>query len=197
MKQIYSAILLLFLCSTITFAQTPAKDKISIFGGYEHFPELRKRNGYNIGIEYRHYLRKRIYTVINAHAGVNDGVRNEKYEREGIQYNFDLSNSVRDYMIGLGVGFEVLQKNKHIIYLQGTFGLGTTDIEQDYITLSPGGAYDIVKTNYEEHTRFAISATAGYDYQINNLLAIGVNYTCWQIGYESKNAANVRISFCF
>ena len=59
------------------------------------------------------------------------------------------------------------------------------------------GAYDIVKTYEEKSTRFAISASAGYDYQLTDWLSIGVNYTGWQIGYEYKNSANVKLGVIF
>ena len=58
-------------------------------------------------------------------------------------------------------------------------------------------AYDIVKTYEEKSTRFAISASAGYDYQLTDWLSIGVNYTGWQIGYEYKNSANVKLGVIF
>ena len=50
---------------------------------------------------------------------------------------------------------------------------------------------------YEKSTRFAISASAGYDYQLTDWLSIGVNYTGWQIGYEYKNSANVKLGVIF
>lgn len=49
----------------------------------------------------------------------------------------------------------------------------------------------------EKSTRFAISASAGYDYQLTDWLSIGVNYTGWQIGYEYKNSANVKLGVIF
>lgn len=57
----------------------------------------------------------------------------------------------------------------------------------------PGGAYGIIKTYEEKSTRFTISASAGYDYQLTGWLSIGVNYTDWQISYEYKNYANVKL----
>lgn len=54
-----------------------------------------------------------------------------------------------------------------------------------------------VNTYEEKSTRFAISASAGYDYQLTDWLSIGVNYTGWQIGYEYKNSANVKLGVIF
>lgn len=182
--------------STNIYAQK-GSSQFSLFGGFEHFPELKCRNGYNVGVEFKHYLNNRVYALANFHAGVNDGTKNVSYTRDEIDYNFDLSNSVRDYMIGFGIGGDLLHINRHKIYMQGTVGIGSSEQYEDGITLSPGGAYDIVKTYEEKSTRFAISASAGYDYQLTDWLSIGVNYTGWQIGYEYKNSANVKLGVIF
>lgn len=182
--------------STNIYAQKGSSQS-SLFGGFEHFPELKCRNGYNVGVEFKHYLNNRVYALANFHAGVNDGTKNVSYTRDEIDYNFDLSNSVRDYMIGFGIGGDLLHINRHKIYMQGTVGIGSSEQYEDGITLSPGGAYDIVKTYEEKSTRFAISASAGYDYQLTDWLSIGVNYTGWQIGYEYKNSANVKLGVIF
>lgn len=182
--------------STNIYAQK-GSSQFSLFGGFEHFPELKCRNGYNVGVEFKHYLNNRVYALANFHAGVNDGTKNVSYTRDEIDYNFDLSNSVRDYMLGFGIGGDLLHINRHKIYMQGTVGIGSSEQYEDGITLSPGGAYDIVKTYEEKSTRFAISASAGYDYQLTDRLSIGVNYTGWQIGYEYKNSANVKLGIIF
>lgn len=182
--------------STNIYAQK-GSCQFSLFGGFEHFPELKCRNGYNVGVEFKHYLNNRVYALANFHAGVNDGTKNVSYTRDEIDYNFDLSNSVRDYMLGFGIGGDLLHINRHKIYMQGTVGIGSSEQYEDGITLSPGGAYDIVKTYEEKSTRFAISASAGYDYQLTDWLSIGVNYTGWQIGYEYKNSANVKLGIIF
>lgn len=182
--------------STNIYAQK-GSSQFSLFGGFEHFPELKCRNGYNVGVEFKHYLNNRVYALANFHAGVNDGTKNVSYTRDEIDYKSNLSNSVRDYMLGFGIGGDLLHINRHKIYMQGTVGIGSSEQYEDGITLSPGGAYDIVKTYEEKSTRFAISASAGYDYQLTDWLSIGVNYTGWQIGYEYKNSANVKLGIIF
>lgn len=182
--------------SSNAFSQK-GSSQFSFLGGYEHFPELKCRNGYNVGVEFKHYLNNRIYTLANFHAGVNDGTKNESYTRDNIDYSFDLSNSVRDYMIGFGLGGDLLHINRHKIYMQGTVGIGSSEQYEDGIILSPSGAYDMVKTYEEKSTRFAISASAGYDYQLTDWLSVGVNYTGWQIGYEFKNSANIKLGIIF
>lgn len=190
-------ILILSILSSINIYAQKGSSQFSLFGGFEHFPELKCRNGYNVGVEFKHYLNNRVYALANFHAGVNDGTKNVSYTRDEIDYNFDLSNSVRDYMIGFGIGGDLLHINRHKIYMQGTVGIGSSEQYEDGITLSPGGAYDIVKTYEEKSTRFAISASAGYDYQLTDWLSIGVNYTGWQIGYEYKNSANIKLGITF
>ncbi len=180
-----------------TFAQETRAGKFALVGGYEHFPEQRKGNGYNVGIEYDRYLWKNIYAVMNFHAGVNDGQTSTSYIRDNVSYNFNLSNSVRDYMLGVGLGYDFLHRKRHTMYLQGTVGLGSSEEQKDYITISPGAGYDMVDTQIDKSTRFAISVSAGYDYQLTKLVSIGINYTGWQIGYEYKNSANLKLGLSF
>mgnify|MGYP002615751079 CR=1 FL=1 len=182
--------------STNIYAQK-GSSQFSLFGGFEHFPELKCRNGYNVGVEFKHYLNNRVYALANFHAGVNDGTKNVSYTRDEIDYNFDLSNSVRDYMIGFGIGGDLLHINRHKIYMQGTAGIGSSEQYKDGIILSPGGAYDMIKTFEEKSTRFAISVSAGYDYQLTKWLSVGANYTGWQIGYEYKNSINAKLGIKF
>lgn len=188
--------ILSIFCSINIYAQK-GTTCFSVFGGFEHFPELKCRNGYNIGIEFKHYINNSFYALANFHAGVNDGTKNESYTRDKINYNFNLSNSVRDYMLGFGIGADLMHINRHKIYIQGTVGIGSSERYEDKITLSPGGTYDMVKTHEEKSTRFAISVSAGYDYQLTDWLSIGVNYTGWQIGYDYKNSANIKLGVIF
>lgn len=188
---------ILSLMLSLNIYAQKGNSQFSFLGGYEHFPELWEGKGYNVGVEFKHYINNRIYALANFHAGVNDGSKVENYTRDDINYNFDLTNSVRDYMLGFGLGGDLLQKNRHKIYMQGTVGIGSSEQHKDGITLSPGGAYDMVKSFEEKSTRFAISASAGYDYQLTKWLIIGINYTGWQIGYEYKNSANIKLGLSF
>ena len=72
--------------STNIYAQK-GSSQFSLFGGFEHFPELKCRNGYNVGVEFKHYLNNRVYALANFHAGVNDGTKNVSYTRDEIDYN--------------------------------------------------------------------------------------------------------------
>ncbi|MEG0887435.1 MAG: hypothetical protein RSH25_03080 [Bacteroides sp.] len=58
MKRFIFPILFLFICHTFLFAQ---KD-VSQFGisvGYTHFGELHVGDGYNVGVDFKHYVHKR------------------------------------------------------------------------------------------------------------------------------------------
>lgn len=68
-------IFILSILSSINIYAQKGSSQFSLFGGFEHFPELKCRNGYNVGIEFKHYLNNRIYALANFHAGVNDGTK--------------------------------------------------------------------------------------------------------------------------
>ena len=191
--------ILLFLTLVFSISSYAQKgvSQFSVFGGYEHFPELWSGKGYNVGIEFKQYVNNRIYAVINFHSGVNDGYKSTQYVRNDIPYNFNLSNQVNDYMLGFGIGGDLMRIKRHRIYIQGTAGIGVSEQSKDGIITTPSGDYDMVKTFQEKSTRFAISASAGYDYLLTKWLVIGINYTGWQIGYEYKNSVNAKLGITF
>ena len=188
--------LLLLVLSLNSYAQKGV-NQFSLFAGYEYFPELWKGDGYNVGVEFKHYLNNRFFALANFHAGKNNGVVHTSYTRDGNDYNFDLSNRVSDYMLGLGLGADLMHIKSHKIYVQGSVGLGSSEQYEDGIVSHPVHDYDMVKQFEEKSVRFAISVSAGYDYQLTDWLSVGVNYTGWQIGYEFKSSANVKLGFIF
>lgn len=80
-----------------------------------------------MGVEFKHYLNNRVYALANFHAGVMTEQKNESYTRDEIDYNFDLSNSVRDYRLGFGIGGDLLHINRHKVHMQGTIGIGSSE----------------------------------------------------------------------
>lgn len=184
------------LISLNTFAQK-GKSQIAIFGGYEGFVELHDNKGFNVGAEYKSYFLDRFYLVANFHAGLNDGSKRAKYTNGKNDYDFVLKNKARDYMVGLGVGADLLQINKHRIYLQGTAGLGIYRQDKDGIHSAAAGneSMDYVKTHFERISRFGVSASLGYDYLLTDWFAMGVNYTGWYVGYDYRSTYNVKLTF--
>lgn len=189
-------ILFVFACLvSLSICAQKGASQFSLFGGYEYFPELWNGNGYNVGIEFKHYVNNRIYAVANFHAGVNDGSGNTQLVIWGKPYDFNLSNHVNDYMLGFGLGGDLLQTGRHKIYVQATAGIGTSDwTKEDIVTIM---SYNMIKPVEGQSTRFAISASAGYDYRLTDWLAVGINYTGWQIGYEYKNSVNLKLGLLF
>lgn len=186
---------LLALCVTCSFAQK-GNTQFAIIGGYEIFKDMHTTGGYNLGVEFKHYVHNRIYAVANFHAGINDGSKIGYAPPTGNNESVELKykSMTHDYMVGLGLGADLLQLGKHKIYAQGTVGLGNSEEKHNEITdLSPLTLTDKERTK----TSYALSATAGYDYQINNWLAIGANYTGYRVGYSYKNSFNAKLSFIF
>ena len=193
MKKIF--LLLLSVFFVISAEAQKGSSQFALFAGYEHFPEMWVGKGYNVGVEYKYYVHNRFFAVANFHAGVNDASEFVEYEFSGNMLGYTVGKSTHDYMIGLGLGGDLLHLSRHKIYIQGTVGLGTSEMSKDGVSGAPGS--EIIRTHVESATRFAVSASAGYDYRICSWLAVGVNYTGWQIGYEYKNSANVKLSLLF
>lgn len=193
MKKIF--LLLAGAFFAISVEAQKGSSQFALFAGYEHFPEMWIGKGYNIGVEYKYYVHKRFFAVANFHAGINNASKFVEYEFLGNMLGYTVGNSANDYMIGLGLGGDLLQIDRHKIYIQGTVGLGTSEMSKDGVSGTPGK--EIIRTHVESATRFAVSASVGYDYRICRWLAVGVNYTGWQIGYEYKNSANAKVTLLF
>ena len=67
MKKITFLLLLLY---SVNIYSQKGINQFSLIAGYEQFPENRVTKGYNIGVEFKHYLNKCFYAVANFHAGV-------------------------------------------------------------------------------------------------------------------------------
>lgn len=193
MKTIKLLILGLF-CSLQMYAQKGV-NQFAIQGGYEAFPHLNKASGGNMSIEFKHYFDKRLFFVSNFHAGINNGDIDISYYQNGDLRDINLSNTQRDYMLGIGIGADIFQKNCHKIYVQSTVGLGSSTIRKDDFDMS-SKTVDTVEENY---VRYALSVSAGYDYRLTEWMAIGINYTGYQIGhsFDFKHSCNIKLSLLF
>lgn len=191
----FSLVTLAMICVTFSFAQK-GNNQFAVLGGYEVFKDMPNKSGYNVGAEFKHYVHNRIYAVANFHAGVNNGSETGYIPRTADSESVELTykGMTRDYMIGFGLGGDIFRCGKHKIYAQGTVGLGSSEEKRDEITnLSPITVTAIERTK----TSYALSVSGGYDYQINNWLAAGVNYTGYRVGYSYKNSCNAKLSFIF
>ncbi|EOS15137.1 hypothetical protein [Phocaeicola sartorii] len=181
------------LYTSLIFAQK-GNSQFAILGGYENFPNLIKESGYNIGTEFKYYTHKRIFIIANFHAGINNGKKLLRYMKNDRLYNHNLKNTAKDYMIGFGLGGDLIQKEKHKAYIQSTIGLGNSEEKKTHLANIDSDTTEMTK---KTSTSYAISATIGYDYQLNEWLTVGMHYTGYQIGYQYKNSCNVKISILF
>lgn len=190
-------LMLLFLVSfpLFSFAQK-GKNQFALFAGYEYFPEQWDGKGYNIGLEFKRYVSKRFYAATVFHAGINNGSHINNYESNNVTHSFYLHNSVRNYMLGFGPGFDILHLDKHQVYIQAAVGLASSEQKKDGVEISPDNRHTI-KTFEEKILRFGLSTSVGYDYAITDWLTLGANYTGWYIGYDFNSSINGKISFIF
>ena len=54
-----------------------------------------------------------------------------------------------------------------------------------------------IEENRYEETKWALSMTAGYDFRVTDWLAVGVNYSGFQVGSNCNNGFNGKISWIF
>ena len=203
MKKILILVLLLSLAQA-TFSQNTFSKKgdtqFSVLGGYAHFPELWARNGYNLGGEIKHYVKDRIFLVAGFHAGINNGSYLSVFSGyNNREYSVNLNNSVRDYMLGIGLGGDVLSIGRHRIYVQGTVGLGNSNRQKDRVKtdLVNGEQVNTVQTKVYDYTRWALTLAAGYAYRATDWLAVGINYTGFQVGRNFNNGYNLKLTWLF
>lgn len=179
----------LMLISTWGYAQK-GDNYFSFQGGYESFSRF-PNDGYNFALNFKHYMNNRIYAVANFHAGLSNMERKGQIVSSSDRY-YDLDNKQRDYMLGFGLGGDILRLNRHIVYAQATAGLGATDEKRENVEHSDLS----VTTTKDNRTTFALSFSAGYDYQLTDWFTIGVNYTGYQLDYY-KNSCNLKLGVRF
>ena len=186
-------------CMQTLFGQK-GSSQFGFVGGYERFTEIGYKDGYNVGIEFKHYVKDRIFVVGNFHAGVNDGSVHTTFSGYNQSvHTLDLRNSVHDYMLGCGPGYVVLSIGRHRIYIKATAGLGNTDRIQQYakLEMENGHEYRSIVDNQQKYTKWALTTGAGYDFRVTDWLAVGINYTGFRVGNNYNNGYNLKVSWLF
>ena len=182
--------LLLFLTSNMWGYAQKGETCFSFQGGYENFSKFIEKDGYNFALNLTHYVNNRIYAVANFHTGLSNRNYNQKLSGQNSSYEID--NKLREYMLGLGLGADIFHKKRHVIYVQSTVGLGVIDEKTENINISDWSKQRL----QDNHATFALSFTAGYDYQLNDWLTMGINYTGYQIR-SYRNSCNLKIGIIF
>ena len=195
---------LLIIAMLIGIAQASFCQKgtsqFGFIGGYGHFTEVWHKGGYDVGIEFKHYVKNRFFVVANFHAGVNDGTYETTFSGMNTKlHTAELRNMVKNSIIGLGLGGDALSIGRHKIYVQGTAGIGSTERLREHVFLYEKNGRDVVEIEEDlyKETTWALTMTAGYDFRVTDWLAIGVNYTAFMIGTEYDNGFNGKIGWIF
>lgn len=165
--------------------------KVSLLGGYEYFPNKEypvKECGYTIGAELDYYPVQRFYVLASLHTGVNPG-KTGKHSNVGDE----LTAPTYEYSGVLGVGFDLINTSKHILYIQA--GGGASYINEKEPWIDYDHKPDIHTTTKDNWKTCATGlCSLGYDYRLSNRFSIGVNYSAWFIPSRIRNAANIKLS---
>ncbi len=186
MKNFFIA--LFFLISLCTVAQKQSL-QYALQGGYKYYMGSFGKQGFNIGMETTYYPTNRNYILLNFNYGngpIADGNIDLLNNGKAVYY----TGNRKDYFIGMGLGYNVLNKQKNRIYIQGAIGLGIVTINMDFPSIKGKG--------HGNQSQYALSPSLGYDYKITDKVAVGINYSGYYIGnWEYSNTINGKLSFTF
>lgn len=198
MKKTFLIPLSILFISLPTVAQKGIS-RFGIQGGYARFPEMGAPNGISAGIEYNYYVKDRIFVFGSFLTALNNGHWTTTVGRTGHFRDFRLHNEEQAYMMAFGLGGDLLQYKRHRIYMQGGLGIGSSHREKErYNAIRKGDTFEYVSiTDISDITRFAIQTTAGYEYQINHWLGLGVNYTGMFVGQNFISSVNLKTIWTF
>lgn len=191
------------LCISQTFLAQKSKSEFSLKVGYEHFPNqpfTRSpfRSGYSVGMDYKTYVNTRFFVLATFHMGKYDMYRRVVYPENGIDCTFDRHKKVDEFMLGAGIGYDLFRKERHKIYVQAAFGVGF-EIEEDdkKKILSEEEGYRQVYIMNNIGIDYALAASFGYDFKINEWFSCGPDLSIYLIDYHFNPTFNVKATVLF
>ena len=166
----------------------PKRNRIGVRMGYAFFkPELAK-HGYTFGGDYAYYIVKRFFAEADYFYGFSDN----KEQIEGSdQY---MRGGIRRHIISIGLGYDVLSKNGHTLFVSGTVGAGFNRYKRDLlIKASPVTIQNVTTKGWSG----AYSVSAGYQYDVATFFAVGLNYGAYFVSPDWAHTINLRLNYKF
>lgn len=166
----------------------PKRNRIGVRMGYAFFkPELAK-HGYTFGGDYAYYIVKRFFVEADYFYGFSDN----KEQIEGSdQY---MRGGIRRHMITVGLGYDVLSKNGHTLFVSGTAGAGYNRYKRDLLVkANPIEIQNVTTKGWSG----AYSVSAGYQYDVASFFAVGLNYGAYFVSPDWAHTINLRLNYKF
>lgn len=110
---------LLGCCAVSGFAQAGYLH-VELQAGYELFPEMSAKSGYDINIGGRYAFNDRYFVAGTLHGGINNGTYEGVYAGEPTR----LDHTLRSYMVGVGPGVYLYNGGDGWIYADVLAGYG-------------------------------------------------------------------------
>lgn len=181
--------------------------KIDLKGGVS-LPEKEKLDmnatGYLIGVNFKYYLNNRFYVLLKASGNRLTGDKSvgqlissssEDWPKEAL-----LSKRITDTMLGVGMGWDILKKNRHSVYFQSAFGIGVqnykSEVWKDNDNNRDNG-YSIYHRSSDNYADWALSGDLGYIYSITDFIGIGASYSADYIAWGFSQGFNINLQFTF
>jgi len=149
-------------------------------GGYELFPGMSNKSGYDINVGGRYSFSDKYYVACNLHAGINNGSYKGVYAGE----TTSLDHTLREYMFGVGPGIYLYNGGNRWIYADVLAGYGWGEelkASADSSTKSLSG--------------FASAVRLGVEYQLSWGWIIGTSAGAYLVGDRVRPAINLKLGF--
>lgn len=160
--------------------------------------------GYQYGLRFNKYLNKRFDIVIAFEGNLNDSEDTEFIweDPDGSEYNSTLHNVVAGFQLNIGIGFNLLNSNKHKFGVNPSiFGryqansvLGTRITDYPALTGFPVPIRYLIRDEPGSIQTIGGQARLFYNYKINSKYLVGIN-TGFQTDSNEDTILYATLSF--
>lgn len=151
--------------------------QIDLQAGYELFPDMSCKSGYNLNIGMRYAFSDKYYASATLHAGINNGTYQAVYAGEPAQ----LDHTLREYMLGIGPGVYLYNGGNRWLYADLLVGYGFGE--------------ELKASSASQSTPlsgFASAVRIGAEYQLTTGHVIGICAGGYLTGKQLRPAINLK-----
>lgn len=168
----------LLLCALSLSARAQAGyTHVDLQAGYELFPDMSSKSGYNLNIGTRYALNDKYFIAATLHAGINNGTYEGIYAGEPTQ----LDHTLREYMLGIGPGLYLYNGGDRWLYADLLAGYGFGE--------------ELKSSSDSQRTTlngFASALRIGAEYQLKAGHIIGICAAAYLTGQQLRPAINLK-----
>lgn len=170
------------------YIETQYYNMFTLRSGYSIFNSEHGKYGYNVNLEYNHYVFNNLYLL---------GSYVHAYSKNAEQYRsteYTINGSIQEHILALGFGYDMLKINGHRIY--GAFGVGAGYQSYTRDVVVPEVSFTTREVT-EKGWSISYFPTGGYGYSVIPNLEVGASWAGYFAKYYWANSFNIHVGYKF